>query len=321
MIMKFNKTEIMTKATRTLNRAGLKLKKHSPEILVVSGIVGFVGTAVLAYKASPKVNAILEETKNAVDGVKKVAANPEAYVTETHPELYTEEDAKKDLTTIYVQTGVELVKVCAPVVATAVLSTTAILAGHNILRKRYVATAAAYTVLDQNFKDYRGRVIERFGKAMDNELRYNIKAKEIEETVVNEDGTETVVKKTVEEVDPNTVGAYVRFFDESALGYEKNNPECNLYFLRTALNYLNDQLQAKGHLFLNEVFDQLGLPRTPIGQVVGWIYDPSNPNIDSYVSFGNLFDIHDSNKREFINGHEPAILLEFNCDGPIFEMI
>lgn len=319
--MKINANEIMTKANRTLNRAGLKLKKHSPEILVVSGIIGFVGTAVLAYKAAPKVNDILEETKNAVDGVKKVAADPEAYVTEAHPELYTEEDAKKDLTTIYVQTGVELVKACAPVVTTAVLSTTAILAGHNILRKRYVATAAAYTVLEQNFKDYRGRVIERFGKAMDNELRYNIKAKEIEETVVNEDGSETTVKKTVEVADPNSFGDYVRFFDESALGYEKNNPEYNLYFLKNALNYLNDQLQSRGHLFLNEVFDQLGFPRTRVGSVVGWIYDPSNPNIDSYVSFGNIFDINNSDKREFINGHEPAILLEFNCQGPIYDLI
>lgn len=316
-----NKTEIMTKLSRSVNRAGLKLKKHSPEILVVTGIAGFIGTAVLAYKAAPKVNEILEETKNAIDGVNKVKANPEKYVSEKHPELYTEEQAKKDLTIIYVQTGVELAKVCAPVLATGVLSATAILAGHNILRKRYVATSAAYVALDKSFKEYRGRVIDRFGKDLDQELRYNIKAKEIEETVVNEDGSEVTVKKTVQEVDPSAIGPYAFFFDESALGFEKNNPECNMYFLRTSLKYFNDQLQAKGHLFLNEVREQLGLPKTPVGQVVGWIYDPTNPTIDSHVSFGNLFDIHDKDKREFVNGLEPAILLDPNCDGPILELI
>ena len=176
-------------------------------------------------------------------------------------------------------------------------------------------------VLDQNFKNYRGRVIERFGEKLDKELRYNIKAKEIEEVVANEDGTESVVKTTVEEVDPNAIGDYVRFFDECALGYEPNNPDYNLMFLRQTLNYLNERLQSKGHLFLNEALDELGLPRTPVGQVVGWIYNPSNPNIDSYVSFGDIFDSKNPDKRQFINGREPAIMLEFNCDGLIFELI
>lgn len=316
-----NKTEIMSKLTRTVNRAGLTIKKHSPEILVVTGIAGFIGTAVMAYKAAPKVNAILEETKNTVDDIKKVAANPEAYVTETHPELYSEEDAKKDLTTVYVQTGVQLVKTCAPAIITGVFSATAILAGHNILRKRYVATSSALMILDKNFKDYRGRLIDRFGKDLDRELLYNIKAKEIEEVVVNEDGSETVMKKTVEEVDPDAVGAYVRFFDNCALGYEENNPDYNLMFLRNKCDYLNYRLKTRGHVFFNEVLDELGLPRCPIGQVVGWIYDPENPNIDSYISFGDLFDSKNPDKRQFINGREPAIMLEFNCDGPIMELI
>lgn len=316
-----SKAEIMSKMTRTINRVGLKLKKHSPEILVVTGIIGFGATAVMAYKASPKVNEILEEAKNAVDGVHKVAANPEAYVTEKHPDLYTEEQAKKDLAAIYVKTGVDLVKACGPTVAMGVFSTASILAGHNILRKRYVATAAAYTVIDKNFKEYRGRVIERFGKELDNELRFNIKAKEIEETVTNEDGSESVVQKTVQEVDPSTVGDYSLFFDEWCMGFEKNNPEYNMMFLKQVLNHANEKLQAQGHLFYNELRDMLGAPRTPVGAVVGWIYDPSNPNIDSYISFGDIFDPSNERKRNFVNGREPAILLECNCDGPIFELI
>jgi hypothetical protein len=310
-----NKVEIMNKVSRTVNRAGLKLKKHSPEILVVTGIVGFVGTAVLAYKAAPKVNVILEDAKENIDAIHRVAENP------AEGKEYAEEDVKQALTVTYAKTALELVKTCAPVIGAGVLSTTAILAGHNILRKRYVATAASYMVLDKNFKEYRNRVIDRFGKELDKELRFNIKTKEIEETVVNEDGSETIVKKTVEEADPNALGDYVRIFDEWCRGYEKNQPELNLMFLKRVLNHANEKLQAEGHLFLNDVFQMLGFDKTPIGQVVGWIYDPSNPNIDSYVSFGNIFDLNNSNKRDFINGREPAIILEFNCDGPIFELI
>lgn len=316
-----NKTEMMNKLTRTFNRAGLKLQKHSPEILVVAGIIGGVSAAVLACKATPKVNDILEDTKKKVDSIHKVAENPEEYVSEKNPEPYSEEDAKKDLTIVYTQAGIELVKTYAPAIVVGTLSVASILAGHNMLRKRYVATAAAYTVLDKNFKDYRGRVIERFGKGLDKELRYNIKAKEVEETTVNEDGSEVVTTKTVEEIDPSTVGDYSRFYDEWCLGYEKNNPEYNLMTLKLKQGYLNEKLQINGHLFLNEAFDELGMPRTPVGSVVGWIYDPSNPDIDSYVSFGDFYDASNPEKRDFINGREQAILLEFNCDGVIFEKI
>lgn len=314
-------SNIMNNFNRTINRAGLKLKKHSPEILVVTGIVGGVTAAVMACKATTKVSAILEDAKNTINDIHRVAENPEQFVTEEHPDLYTPEEAKKDLTIVYAKTGLELIKVYAPAIAVGALSVTSILAGHNILKKRYVATAAAYTLVDKNFKEYRGRVIERFGKELDKELRFNIKAKEVEEVVVNEDGTETVVKKTVEEVDPNTVGDYTRFYDEWCTGFEKGNPEYNLLVLRKQQDYANERLQSVGHLFLNEVYDMLGMERTPVGQVVGWIYDPSNPNIDSYVSFGNIFDVKNPDKRDFVNGREPAILLEFNCDGPIFELI
>lgn len=321
-----NKAEIMNKVNRGINRAGLQIKKHSPEILVGAGIVGFITTAVLAYKASPKVNEVLESAKNTVDDIHRVVENPEQFVTEEHPELYTVEESKKDLAIVYAQTGIELIKACGPAIATGTLSTLAILSGYNILRKRYVATAAAYMVLDQNFKDYRGRVIERFGKELDRELRFNIKAKEIDEIVVNEDGSETVVKTTVQEVDPKTVGDYARFFDEWCTGFEKGNPEFNLMTLKNVEDYLNDKLRSNGHLFLNEAYDALGFPRTPIGAVVGWLYT-DHPDFevgkrDGYVSFGvNFRNASDPTVRDFINGREPAILLEFNVDGPIFELI
>lgn len=311
------KLDIMNKLNEAIHVATFKLKKHSPEILVAAGLIGTAASAVLACKATLKVNAVTNEAKTNID---KIHTAVETGKTEAG-EDYTAEDGKKELSIVYVQTGVEFAKLYGPAIALGTVSAISILAGHNILRKRHAATAAALSVVSQNFKDYRGRVVERFGKDLDKELRFNIKAKEVEEVVVNEDGTETVITKTVEEIDPSTVGDYSRFYDEWCLGFEKGNPEYNLMTLKLKQNYLNEKLQANKSLFLNEVYDELGMSRTPIGSVVGWIYDPSNPDIDSYVSFGDLYDSSNPNKRDFVNGREPAILLEFNCDGPIYEKV
>ena len=230
------------------------------------------------------------------------------------------EDAKKDLAITYVQTGVKLVKLYAPSVALGVLSITSILASNNILRKRNVALAAAYATVDKSFKEYRNRVIERFGETVDRELKYNIKAKKIEEVVKDEEtGKEKKVKKTIEIGDPNTYSDYARFFDDGCKGWEKDS-EYNLMFLRAQQQYANDLLRSRGHLFLNEVYDMLGIPRTKAGQVVGWVYNKDNPVGDNYVDFG-LYDINREVVRNFVNGYERTILLDFNVDGNIWDLI
>lgn len=307
------KLEIMNSLTRTLNKTGLKLKKHSPEILVGAGIVGTVASGVMACKATLKIDDVLSETK---DNLEKI----NGYVEENgYSEKYTETDYKKDLTISYVKGGMELAKLYAPSVALGVLSITAILAGHHILRKRNVALAAAYTAIDSSFKQYRNRVVEKFGEELDKELKYGIKAKEIEETVVNEDGTETTIKKTVNVADPLNVSEYAKFFDDGCKGWTKD-PDFNLMFLRDQQKYANLLLKQKGHLFLNEVYDLLGIPRTTAGQVVGWLYDEKCPNGDNYVDFG-IYDLYDDKKRDFVNGYERTILLDFNVDGPIMDLI
>lgn len=299
--------------TRSLNRMGLKLKKYSPEILVATGVVGVVASTVMACKATTKIDEVLKETKGNLWKTKN-------YVEDHgYSEKYTEEDHRKDLTIFYAKGGLELVKLYAPAVAVGTLSITAILSGHHILRKRNVALAAAYATVDKGFKEYRNRVIERFGEELDHELKYNIKAKEVEEIVKNEDGTEHVEKKTVNVADPNTWSDYARFFDESCAGWTKD-PEYNLMFLKDQQRYANDLLKTKGQLFLNEVYDMLGLPRTKAGQVVGWIYDEKHPVGDNFVDFG-IYDLYNEKKRDFVNGYERSILLDFNVDGDILELI
>lgn len=310
------KTEIINKASRFVGKAGLQLKKHSPEILMVAGIVGTVASTVLACKATTKVSEILDEKKENVELIHEGITNGQIKGKE-----YTEEDGKKDLTIVYAQTGLKLVKLYAPSVALGTLSIASIVSGHTILKKRNIALAAAYAVVDKGFKDYRNNVVERFGEAIDKELRYNIKAKEIEEIVVDENGNETVEKKIVDSIENNSLAdysEYARFFDEGCPDYQKD-PEYNLMFLRHVQNHATDRLRAKGHLFLNEVYDLLGIPRTKAGQVVGWIYDEKNPNGDNYVDFG-IYSNKEGN-RLFVNGYERSILLDFNVDGVIYDKI
>lgn len=310
------KAEIMNTLTRKFYRVGFKFKKHSPEILVGAGVVGVVASVVMACKATTKLDDVLAETKDTVDKIHDVTEHPEKI---PEGKEYTVEDSKKDLTIVYTQAGVKLVKLYGPAVVLGTVSIAAIIGGHHILRKRNIALAAAYTAVDKGFKEYRGRVLERFGEEVDRELRYNIKAKEIEKTVTDANGKETVVKETVDVADPNLTSDYARFFDDGCTGWTKD-PEFNLMFLKDQQRYANDLFKSKGHLFLNEVYDMLGIPRTQAGQVVGWIYDEKNPIGDNFIDFG-IYDIADERKRSFVNGYERTILLDFNVDGNILEMI
>ena len=320
--MKFN--ELATAATRAFHKAGFQLKKHSPEVLVVAGVAGTVVSAVMACKATTKVNFVLEETKSQVDIIHAGAEQGEVQGYLENGEVgmvpYSEEDSKKDLAIVYAQTGLKFVKLYGPAVLLGATSIACILAGHNITRKRNAALAAAYTAVDTGFKQYRGRVVERFGDKLDKELLYNIKAKEIEETVIGEDGTETTVKKTVEVADPiAAMSPYTICFDETCAGWQRD-AEYNKFFLVQQQDYANERLKAEGRLFLNDVYKMLGAKQTRAGQVVGWIYDENNPIGDNYVDFG-IFDIHSEASRSFVNGHEKSIWLTFNVDGDILNSL
>ena len=290
-----------------------QVQKHSPEILMGVGVVGVVTSTVMACKATMKLNDILEESKETRDKIKEVENNPK------YEDKYSPADAKKDLTINYVQTGMKVAKLYAPAVLLGGASLGCLLASNDILRKRNAALSAAYMTVDKSFKEYRNRVTERFGEEVEKEIRYGIKAERIETTVVDEDGNETTVTETIKTMDPNLYSDYARFFD-AASPYWQNDPEYNLMFLKAQQQYANDLLRAKGRLFLNDVYDMLGIEKTKAGQVVGWVYDRENPNGDNFVDFG-IYDMSKERVRAFVNGYETNILLDFNVDGNIWNLM
>lgn len=301
-----SKSKIVKSVGSVMNGAVMKLRKHSPEILIAAGIAGTVVSAVMACKATTKVGKLLDKTKETLDvihkGVESGAINNQEY---------TPEDGKKDTAVVYIQTGKEFVKLYGPSVILGVLSITSILVSNNILRKRNMALGVGYAALDKSYKEYRRRVIDRFGEQVDRELKYNIKAKQFEEVEIDpESGKEKKVKKTIQVADPNLQSDYACYFDKRSRNYEANN-DYNLMFLKAQESYANDKLRARGHLFLNEVYDDLDLPRTPAGQIVGWT--ANGP--DGYVNF-RVIEVERETEDEH---HEPAILLDFNVEGNIWD--
>lgn len=317
------KTEVMKTFKGSINKVGFQLKKHSPEILVVAGVIGTVVSSVMACKATTKVSGILKNTKEDIDSIHNCVDNESL-------EEYTPEDVKKDLTIVYVQTGIKLVKLYAPAVVLGTLSLSGILASNNILRKRNVALAAAYATVDKGFKEYRNHVVARYGEEVDRELKNGIKAKKIEKVIVGEDGKEKKVKETISVVKRDSLSDYSFFFDESNPYWEKDG-NYNRMFLLAQQQYANDKLRANGYLYLNDVLDTLGLPRTKAGQIVGWVYDPNNPNGDNYVDFG-IYETYRRDEESFVKDtamrerygkevYERVVILDFNVDGNILDLM
>jgi Family of unknown function (DUF6353) len=288
---------------RVLAQSKLYLHQNGPTILTGVGVVGFGVTVVLAVKASRRGIEEMDNIKDDLGTVEKREIKDEPDTPEA--DRYTQSDRAKDYSTIIVNGTKTLAVIYGPAIIAGGISLTCFLTAHGMLRKQNAQLVAAYAALDVAFKAYRRRVAEEIGEDKEREVfwRGNHSRSELDEEgrpcVINEYGV-------------NMPSPYARFFDESCREWNKT-PEYNLFFLRTQQQYANDLLQARGHLFLNEVYDMLGMERSQVGQLVGW---KMNEGGDNCVDFG-IYEIADEVSRAFVNGHERVIQLDFNVDGVI----
>lgn len=279
----------------------LTLEEKAPHILFGLGVFGFGATVVTACRATLKLEEVIKRGQDDLDRV---------HLVEAASNDYSDQDKAKDTVQIYVRTGAEVARMYAPAIMLGSASIACLTKSHDIMTKRNAALTAAYTAVNKAFNEYRARVVDKYGDDVDRELRYD--TEEIE--IVNE---KTNKKKKVKRVSSNEPSMYARFFDNGSLSWSKD-PEINYVFIRANQRYMNDLLISRGHVFLNEVYDQLGLKRSKAGSVVGWRLDPNHDG-DNYIDFG-LFD-GDGLVRDFVNGREGSILLDFNVDGVIFDKI
>ena len=298
------------KIKNLVNKAKLSVIKHGPQLMIIGGVTATVVGTVMACKATLNVSDILDEAKDNLDKIHMVE--------DRNLEEYTEQDAVKDKTIVYTQTTLKMIKNYALPAAIMGAGIASILAGNKIMKQRYAALSAAYATLDSSFKGYRERVKERFGEQVENEIRYNLRAEKM--IVTDEDGNTTEKEVYVAPTDINGYSPYAQFFDIGNT-YWEDDLSSRMMFLKAQEQYANDLLVSRGYLYLNEVYENLGLNKTKAGQIVGWIYDPEHNDVgDNYVDFG-IYNVNHRNCIDFVNGDCEAILLDFNVDGNIWDKV
>jgi hypothetical protein len=299
---------------RTIAGQTLLAKKNSPTILFGVGMASMVGSTVLACRATLKLEEVFEE----IDKDKKLAHSVKEKVDagEVKSDVtYTDEEVKRDTAIILVRGAAKVVKLYAPAVVLGGVGVVCLTKSHQVLKERNAALMAAYAAVDTAFRTYRERVVDRYGEDVDRDLRYG--AEEVD--IIDE--TTGKVTSTVR-VEPGEPSGYARWFDEENANWHGVEwMDHNWLFLRSQQNWANDMLRARGHLFLNEVYSMLGLAHTSAGSIVGWVYARENDRGDNYVDFGCWTKNGAGQPADFFNGREGAILLDFNVDGPIWDLI
>lgn len=286
-------------------RQVLKFQKSSPEILFAVGVTGVVVGTVLACRATLKVHEInetAEADKKTADAMHEVGSPK-----------YSDADHRRDLAKIQVRRIASITKLYGPAIGVGVLSIGALRKSHNILNARNAGLMAAYAALDKGFSEYRERVLELVGPDKERELRYGSEEREFVTDTKN--GPKVVNKNTVDINKPTSI--YARLFTEFNPNWSPQ-PEYNVIFLRAQQNYANDMLRARGHVFLNEVYDMLGLDRTTAGAVVGWVL---NGEGDNCIDFGIFEGQNQDGFFDFVTGREGSIMLDFNVDGVVHDKI
>jgi hypothetical protein len=296
---------------RRIGEQSLFASEKAPKILFVGGVIGMVGSTILACRATLKLEEVLDEIESNKDLAKQIKERVDDGVTVEPGTTYTDSEHHRDLTIITVRGAGSIAKLYAPSVLLGAASIAALTKSHSILQDRNLAITAAYAAVDAAFTRYRERVVDKFGEEVDSDIYY-----ESEQVDIVDEETGKVTPTTVVTGAPGS--PYKRFYDEQSSRNWSPDPRNNILFLRSVQNHLNDHLRAHGHVFLNEVFSALGMSHTKAGAVVGWRWDKNSG--DDYIDFG-VWDGTDEAATAFFNGREGAILLDFNVDGVIYNKI
>jgi len=199
--------------------------KHSPEILVGFGLAGMVATTVLAVKATPKALRLIEEKQKGQE------------------ETLTKVDVVKTTWTCYI-----------PAAITCVVSAGCILGASSINAKKNAAIAAAYSISERAFSEYKEQVVEVIGEKKEQLVRDKVAEKQLKE-----------YPKTNREVIMTDKGDMMCFDPISGRTFKSDYDK-----IRSAEHWLNKELRSNMYVSLNEFYYELGLRPIDIGDDLGW---------------------------------------------------
>ena len=301
--------KINTKTLRkSFKKAQLTVRKHSPEILMVAGVIGTVAGAVMACKETLELEDVLDECKQ-----EKMELEEQYAMCEK----YSEDALKKDQVKLTIKQVAKIVKLYAPSVIMEATSIGVIFASNDIMRKRNASMAAAYATLNSMYKRYRQNVIESYGEEVDKDMRFGVKHEKV--TEIDEDGNKVKIDARIVDLDNTAlaISDYSRFFQAGCRGFDSSSGRYNILYLKGIQAMFNNKLIADGYVMLNDVYRELGFDTIPEGWSIGWVYDETNPIGDNYIDFG-LYEARNKNQRA-VNDWEPVILMDFNVDGNLYE--
>lgn len=288
-----------------LKKATYCIRANATTILTVSGGIGVIVGFVWGCKASTKLKGTL------------------AVASEEIHEAHIREDANtKDLAVAYGKAGFELAKLYAAPVAVEILSIGAMVGSNYILKRRNVGLAAALMTTTEAFNQYRARVRGRYGDDVDRELRYGTQKGSFTGAVDEAGDPATGESAECDILDRSTADACTFLFKKGNPNWEDDWAYVE-FFLAMQQNAANDMLKANGSigqpLFLSDVLKELSIPPTQASHFLGWTWCPDDKEHtgDNYVDFR-------AHKVKIKNEHgtyEDAVLLDFNCDGSVLEVL
>lgn len=273
--------------SRAVGTKTLKLKQQSPTLFFGLGVASVGAGVVMACRATLKVAPVIEEFQEDVEKVKAEMEDP------------------KDLVYAYWRGSLSIAKLYAPSAAVLALGVGSLTGSHVAMRRRNAVLSAAYATAFTALEDYRKKVREEMGEEAERDLYLGVKEQDIE----TEEGK---LKKA--KIIEGGVSEYSFLFDEYSKMWRKGDGD-NRDFLMIAEQYYNDLLRVRGHVFLNEILNHIGIDAVPAGQIVGWVYNSVDG--DNHIDFG-IYDVHNA---DFLKGWERSVILDFNVDGPILEIL
>lgn len=301
------------------SKVGFWGRKHSPELLIAGGIISAASSVALAIYSTTRLNKVIEPYNKKIDSIKADLKDDNKI---QNKEIDIKE-SKKQLAVAYGYVALKIAALYAPSALFFISSVGCILGSHKIMKTRNLALAAACTTLEQSYQAYRKRVKDKLGEEVEEKIYKDIYKDEVEVTDPNT-GKTKVKKMDVPHINENN--AWNVIYDCGNTCWERD-ALMNFDWLMLQQDYYNEKLRRQGYLFLYDIYKDFGYTTSMLGEekarasrILGWIYDPTNPKRNCYISFGLTQPgtrVPLPKIAEQIQRNEAAFWLNLNPDGDI----